>query len=135
MDGVSFLIKFFHHYWQMLGMWNMKSSYSLSLLIFCSVGAVLYTSYLQFLGALHTPSSYSTKRVYPPAPHDSTFTAGFAAGTVQSVVIAPLDALQVRFKASEMLEGQYQSMWEYGCHKLREIGVRGVFTGWGLSFL
>jgi hypothetical protein len=101
----------------------------------CRVGAVLYTSYLQFLGTLHTPSSQSTKRVYPPAPLDATFIAGFAAGTVQSVVAAPLDALQVRFKANEMLEGQYRSMWEYGRHKLHEIGARGVFAGWGLSFL
>lgn len=26
-------------------------------------------------------------------------------------------------------------MWEYGRHKLHEIGPRGVFTGWGLSLI
>ncbi|KAI9777004.1 MAG: hypothetical protein M1839_009148 [Geoglossum umbratile] len=97
------------------------------------VGAVLYTSYLQFLGALHEPSSHSTKRVYPPPSLTATFSAGFAAGAVQSVVAAPLDALQVRFKVSDMLEGQYKTMLAYGKHKLRDIGLRGVFAGWALS--
>lgn len=48
---------------------------------------------------------------------------------------APLDALSMRFKVSDMLEGQYKSMWAYGRHKLHEIGARGVFAGYGLSFL
>ena len=87
------------------------------------------------LGGLHDPSSQSTKRVYPPPHIATTFAAGFVAGGVQSVVAAPLDALQVRFNISEMLEGQYKSMWHYGRHKLHDIGVRGVFAGWTLSFL
>jgi hypothetical protein len=95
----------------------------------------LYTSYLQILSNLHDPSSQSTKRVYPPPPPSTTFAAGFVAGGIQSVVAAPLDALQVRFNTSEMLEGQYKNMWHYGGHKLHDIGVRGVFAGWGLSFL
>ncbi|KAH0541869.1 hypothetical protein FGG08_003674 [Glutinoglossum americanum] len=98
------------------------------------VGAILYTSYLQFLGALHEPASHSTKRIYPPPSLFTTFPAGFAAGTVQSVVATPLDALQMRFKVSDMLEGQYKTMWAYGKHKLRDIGLRGVFAGWALSF-
>ncbi|KAJ5693324.1 Mitochondrial substrate/solute carrier [Penicillium macrosclerotiorum] len=99
------------------------------------VGAVLYTSYLQVLGALHEPVSQGAKRVWPPAPPSATFTAGFAAGTIQSIVAAPLDALQVRLQTSDMLEGQYRSMWHYGHHKLKQIGLRGVFAGWSLSFL
>lgn len=51
------------------------------------------------------------------------------------MIAAPLDALQVRLHSSGMLEGQYRSMWEYGWTKLREIGVRGVFAGWTLSFV
>ncbi|TKA42298.1 hypothetical protein B0A49_11394, partial [Cryomyces minteri] len=98
-------------------------------------GAVLYTAYLQALGAIYEPSSHSVKRVYPPAPLASTFSAGFVAGTFQSVVAAPLDALQIRFQTSDMLEGQYKSMWDYARHKLHSIGVRGVFAGWGLSFV
>lgn len=100
-----------------------------------SVGAILYTSYLQVLGALHEPVSQDVKRVWPPAPPLDTFAAGLAAGAIQSVVAAPLDALQVRFQTSDMLEGQYRSMWYYGHHKLKQIGLRGVFAGWSLSFL
>ncbi|KAJ6171625.1 hypothetical protein N7470_000692 [Penicillium chermesinum] len=75
------------------------------------------------------------KRVWPPAPPSITFMAGFAAGTIQSIVAAPLDALQVRLQTSEMLKGHYRSMWHYGHHKLKQIGLRGVFAGWSLSFL
>lgn len=100
-----------------------------------SVGAILYTSYLQVLGLLHEPVSHGLKRVYPPALPSDTFVAGFAAGTLQSVVAAPLDALQVRLRASDILEGQYRSMWHYGKHKLNQIGTRGIFAGWSLSFL
>lgn len=74
-----------------------------------SVGVVLYTSYLQTLGALYEPASRSQKRVYPPPPLTHTMTAGFCAGSIQSLVAAPLDALQVRFKTNEMLEGRYKS--------------------------
>ncbi|KAI9759374.1 MAG: hypothetical protein M4579_002363 [Chaenotheca gracillima] len=100
-----------------------------------SVGAILYTTYLQSLSALYPPSSNASKNVYPPPPFSTAFSAGFTAGTIQSIVAAPLDALQVRFNASEMLEGQYNSMWAYGKHKLGDIGVRGIFAGWTLSFL
>ncbi|BAE61113.1 unnamed protein product [Aspergillus oryzae RIB40] len=99
------------------------------------VGAVLYTSYLQVLGALYEPVSRGVKRIYPPASPLYTFTAGFAAGTMQSIVAAPLDALQVRLRANDILEGQYRSMWHYGRHKLKQIGIRGIFAGWSLSFL
>ena len=99
-----------------------------------SVGAVLYTSYLQSLAALYEPASHASKRVYPPPPLAATFTAGFVAGTVQSIVAAPLDALQVRFSTREMLEGQYGSIWQYAKDKLRGIGLRGIFAGWTLSF-
>ncbi|KAK3697347.1 hypothetical protein LTR37_017492 [Vermiconidia calcicola] len=99
------------------------------------VGAVLYTSYLNMLGRLHEPSSRATKRVYPPPPPSTAFTAGFIAGTVQSLIAAPLDALQVRFQAAEMMEGKYKNTWQYAYSKTRDIGVRGVFAGWPLSFL
>ncbi|KAH0840455.1 mitochondrial carrier protein [Fonsecaea pedrosoi] len=99
-----------------------------------AVGAALYTSYLQILGLLHEPSAHARKTVYPPPSPQSTFLAGFAAGTIQSVLAAPLDALQVRF---ERRGPRYEdkTMWEYGKGKLREIGARGIFAGFGLSFL
>lgn len=100
-----------------------------------TVGAILYTSYLQILGALHEPSSASTKRVFPPPSPASTFAAGTAAGGIQSLVAAPLDALQVRFDRSDAIDGRYKDMWSYAKHKLKDIGARGVFAGWSLSFL
>lgn len=96
---------------------------------------MLYTSYLQILGSLHHPSSQSLKRVYPPPPAFHTFTAGFAAGAVQFIVAAPIDALQARFRTSDILDGKYKNMWQYGRKKLVEIGVRGVFAGWQLSLV
>ncbi|KAI9670137.1 MAG: hypothetical protein M1817_004474 [Caeruleum heppii] len=99
-----------------------------------SVGAVLYTSYLQFLGLVHESSSHPTKRAHLPPTFLQTFSAGVCAGGVQSLVAAPLDALQVRFEANEMITGRYKHMWAYGKLKLREIGLRGVFAGWGVSF-
>jgi Mitochondrial carrier protein len=99
-----------------------------------AVGSVLYVSYLQILGALYEPSAQNTKRVYPPPSFGNTFTAGFAAGGIQSLVAAPLDALQVRFQVSDMVDGKYKSIVHFGRAKLQEIGLRGVFSGWGLSF-
>lgn len=100
-----------------------------------SVGAVLYTSYLQILGKLHEPSSQSSRRVYPPPSPQKTFAAGFAAGAIQSVIAAPLDALQVRFRTTDITKGRYKNMWHYGYKKLGEIGMRRVFAGLGLSFV
>ena len=104
-------------------------------LMACRVGAILYTSYLQILGTLYLPSSQSLKRVLPPPPVHCTFAAGFFAGSIQSAVAAPLDALSVRFRTSEVLSGRYKTMWQYGRSKLHEIGPRGVFAGWGLSLI
>ncbi|KAI5286999.1 hypothetical protein KEM54_006316 [Ascosphaera aggregata] len=94
-------------------------------------GAVLYTTYLQTLTAFHEPTKL--KRAYPPPPSSHTLTAGFVAGFVQSIVAAPLDALQVRFETHEVLEGHYENMWDYGKNKLKEIGARGIFSGWALT--
>ncbi|KAK9770433.1 putative Mitochondrial carrier protein [Seiridium cardinale] len=104
-----------------------------------TVGAVLYTSYLQILGLFHEESSRASRRVYPPPDPKHTFAAGFLAGSLQSVVAAPLDAIQARFDHRDMMpaegKGRPQSMWRFSADKLREIGVRGIFAGWGLSFL
>lgn len=98
------------------------------------VGAVLYTAYLQSLSSLHGPSSMGTKRVYPPASFSTTFSAGFIAGGIQSLLAAPFDALQVRFRTADILDGKYKTMWHYSRNKLREIGFRGIFAGWTISF-
>ena len=100
-----------------------------------TVGAVLYTSYLQTLSAIYEPASRSAKRVYPPPSFSNTYAAGFVAGSIQSLVAAPLDALQVRFRTSDMLEGRYKSMWQFAHQKLVEIGPRGVMAGYSLSLI
>lgn len=103
------------------------------------VGAVLYTSYLQILGRLHEESGQARKRVFPPPQPVHTFTAGFLAGGLQSVLAAPLDALQARYDHRDLMpsdgSGKPRSMWTFGAEKLHEIGLRGIFAGWGLSFL
>lgn len=125
------------------------------------VGAVLYTAYLQILGQLHEESGKASKRVYPPPGPVDTFAAGFLAGGIQSLVAAPLDAVQARYDLGSSAAGMTgsgnpvtggatstagataaaggagrpQSMWAFSFAKLREIGVRGIFAGWGLSFL
>lgn len=106
-----------------------------------TVGAVLYTSYLQILGHLHEESSKQSKRVYPPPSFLETASAGFLAGSIQSVFAAPLDAIQVRYERHDPVVNNGkaptppQSMWAFGRMKLQEIGPRGVFAGYGLSFL
>lgn len=102
------------------------------------VGAILYTSYLQILGRLHEESSRSARRVFPPPEPIHTFTAGFLAGSIQSVAAAPLDAIQARYNHRDLVQGhggKPMSMWSFSAAKLREIGIRGVFAGWGLSFM
>ncbi|KAF1354523.1 mitochondrial carrier protein-like protein [Lizonia empirigonia] len=97
------------------------------------IGAVLYTAYLHSLSRLHEPSSYQTKRVYPPPSSSTTFTAGFIAGAFQSIVAAPFDALQTRFRTADILDAKYKTMWHYAAHKLRSIGLQGICAGWSLS--
>ncbi|KAI0122516.1 mitochondrial carrier [Daldinia grandis] len=103
------------------------------------VGAVLYTSYLHILAQLHEETSRAQKRVFPPPDPTHTFTAGFIAGSIQSIVAAPLDAIQARYDHRDLISGNEngkpRSMWAFSAEKLREIGLRGIFAGWGLSFL
>ncbi|KAK4161588.1 mitochondrial carrier domain-containing protein [Cladorrhinum sp. PSN259] len=113
------------------------------------VGAVLYTSYLQILARLHPESGLASKRVYPPPSPIETFTAGFLAGSIQSVIAAPLDAVQARYDVGSTAGGMTasgntgkgsvgerpRSMWSFSSQKLKEIGPKGIFAGWGLSFL
>ncbi|KAM0323481.1 hypothetical protein ACHAQA_008761 [Verticillium albo-atrum] len=105
-----------------------------------SVGAVLYTSYLQILGRLHEDSGKARRTVYPPPEPIHTFTAGLLAGALQSLVAAPLDAIQARYDHRDLLPadgkgGAPKSMWTFSAEKLREIGARGIFAGYGLSLV
>lgn len=99
------------------------------------IGAVLYTGYLQSLNVLHEPTAQQTKRVYPPPPVATTFAAGLVGGALQSLLAAPFDALQVRFRTADILDGKHKTMWHYAGHKLQSIGTRGIFAGWTLSLV
>jgi hypothetical protein len=57
------------------------------------------------------------------------------AGAFQSTIAAPFDALQVRFRTSDILDGKYKTMWHFASHKLPSIGLRGVFAGFSLSLM
>lgn len=98
-----------------------------------ATGVILYTTYLASLQAL------SDKHAEPlayPSPMD-TFRAGFFAGCAQSLAAAPIDAIQARSSASEVLSGgvRNSTYWQYGLKKLQEIGVSGVFAGYSMSLV
>ncbi|KAF8544516.1 mitochondrial carrier domain-containing protein [Trichophaea hybrida] len=97
-----------------------------------TVGAILYTTYLQTLAGLHPSSGQRTKRVYPPPGFGACFGAGFVAGGVQSVVAAPLDAMVVRFKVSEMLEGGIGVFTITARRSFLRLGLESL--GYGLFF-
>ncbi|KAK6514458.1 hypothetical protein TWF281_004658 [Arthrobotrys megalospora] len=98
-----------------------------------SMGVILYTSYLQILQHQYPPAGHATKRAYPPAPYWATFTAGAAAGALQSLFAAPLDAISYRFDINELTKHENISFWKYGNRILGEIGLHGVFAGYSLS--
>lgn len=102
-----------------------------------AVGAVLYTSYLQTLAALHTPSArLGASRVLPPPPPAACFGAGLVAGAAQSFVAAPLDALAARFDPAHLRAGaESRGLVPYSVQRLRAIGLAGVFVSYPLSFL
>jgi hypothetical protein len=57
---------------------------------------------------------------------------------MQSLAAAPIDAIVTRSSVSEILhhqEHQRRSMWSYSLEKLREVGPRGVFAGYPISFV
>lgn len=96
-----------------------------------ATGVVLYTSYLMSLQAFNGDKQNFLEN---PSPYD-TLRAGFVAGMFQSLAAAPIDAIYARSSANELLKGEHENLWKFGLKKLREIGVSGVFAGYGLSFL
>ncbi|KAH3683843.1 hypothetical protein WICPIJ_005217 [Wickerhamomyces pijperi] len=95
-----------------------------------ATGMVLYTTYLSTLQILN--SSKSTNFLENPSAAD-TFRAGFIAGVVQSLTAAPIDAIYARSSANEILSGKYTNLWTFAAKKLHEIGLQGVFAGYGFS--
>lgn len=97
-----------------------------------ATGFILYGTYL---GALDSFSSHrGPKANFEYSPID-TWRAGFIAGAMQSLAAAPLDAIYSRLTTAEMISGKHENLWKYGAHKLKEIGLAGVFAGYAFSLV
>lgn len=91
-----------------------------------ATGVILYATYLTTLDIL-SPG----RGDYSPI---DTWKAGFLAGAAQSLAAAPVDAIYTRLSTAELISGEHTNLWVYGIRKLREIGLVGVFAGYGFSF-
>lgn len=98
-----------------------------------ATGVILYGTYLTALDAFDLRKGQKTKDFYY-SPID-TWKAGFIAGAVQSLAAAPVDAIYTRLTTAELLGGEHQNLWIYGLNKLKEIGLVGVFAGYGFSLI
>lgn len=103
-----------------------------------ATGIILYTTYLTVLDHYtksHVALNGKKRNDFNwYAPFD-TWRAGFVAGTVQSLAAAPVDAIYTRLTVLEMLEGNHDNLWKFGFNKLKEIGLVGVFAGYGFSLI
>lgn len=102
-----------------------------------ATGIILYTTYLTVLDHYtksHVAINGKRSDFNWYAPFD-TWRAGFVAGAVQSLAAAPVDAIYTRLTVLEMLEGNHDNLWKFGINKLKEIGLVGVFAGYGFSLI
>lgn len=99
-----------------------------------ATGVILYGTYLTALDSFNSKHHTSTRQDFYYSPID-TWRAGFVAGAMQSLAAAPLDAIYTRLTVAEMLGGEHQNLWVYGINKLKEIGLVGVFAGYGFSLI
>lgn len=88
-----------------------------------ATGLILYATYLSALDKVGFNS------------YLNVWKAGLIAGAAQSLAAAPVDAIYTRLSAAEMLNGNHQNLWVYGLKKLKEIGLVGVFAGYGFSLI
>lgn len=96
-----------------------------------ATGLILYGTYLTALDSFADKSHKTTSQFTAL----DTWRAGFIAGAAQSLAAAPVDAIYARLSAAEMLNGSHQNLWQYGLFKLREVGLVGVFAGYGFSLV
>lgn len=103
-----------------------------------ATGLILYGTYLSSLDQFdkrHEEEKKQNQRSnYYYSPVD-TWRAGLIAGAAQSLAAAPVDAIYTRLSAAEMLNGTHQNLWVYGLSKLKEVGLVGVFAGYGFSLI
>ncbi|RCK55513.1 hypothetical protein Cantr_04697 [Candida viswanathii] len=99
-----------------------------------ATGIILYTTYLTVLDHYTKQHAAGRSDFNWYAPFD-TWRAGFVAGAAQSLAAAPVDAIYTRLTVLEMLEGNHENLWKFGFNKLKEIGLVGVFAGYGFSLI
>ena len=103
-----------------------------------ATGLILYGTYLssfdQFDKRHEEEKKQNQRSNYYYSPVD-TWRAGLIAGAAQSLAAAPVDAIYTRLSAAEMLNGTHQNLWVYGLSKLKEVGLVGVFAGYGFSLI
>ncbi|ODV76797.1 mitochondrial carrier [Suhomyces tanzawaensis NRRL Y-17324] len=99
-----------------------------------ATGLILYGTYLAALDNYDQAHEKESKHSFYYTPLD-TWKAGFIAGAAQSLAAAPVDAIYTRLNAAEMLNGEHQNLWIYGLKKLKEVGLVGVFAGYGFSLI
>lgn len=102
-----------------------------------ATGLILYGTYLTTLDAFDggkTRNRANTGSGLTYSPID-TWRAGFVAGIAQSLAAAPVDAIYARSSTADMIKGSHQNLWVYGFNKLKEIGLVGVFAGYGFSLI
>lgn len=103
-----------------------------------ATGIILYSTYLTSLDYL---SKGRRERISGPIEnsilysYSDTWKAGLLAGALQSLAAAPVDAIYTRLSISEILDGKDRNLWTFGARKLRQIGVIGVFAGYGFSLV
>lgn len=99
-----------------------------------ATGVLLYGTYLTALDRFSGKDTGEKRPDYYYSPID-TWRAGFVAGAVQSLAAAPVDAIYTRLTTAELISGQHQNLWRYGWSKLAEVGVTGVFAGYGFLLI
>lgn len=99
-----------------------------------ATGLILYGTYLSALDGLHSGKHYPDKSSHYYSPKD-TWRAGFIAGVAQLLAAAPVDAIYARLSTADIINGGHQNLWIYGFNKLKEVGLVGVFAGYGFSLI
>lgn len=100
-------------------------------------GLILYGTYLTVLdvSSLKRTGESGERITEKSLRYVDFWKAGFIAGAAQSLAAAPVDAIYTRLSMAEILQGGHKNLWLYGGAKLKEIGLIGIFAGYGFSFI
>jgi hypothetical protein len=96
------------------------------------IGVVLYTAYIEALGALYAPSKQSNNP-FPAPPPEATLKAGALAGCAQALVSQPIDALTVRFEVANVLRKKTPNLWRWCRETVQSTGLKPILGGFLLS--